>query len=82
MIIKKVTIENFLCYYGIKEFNFSKGLNIILGENGEGKTKFFDAIETMKKETVDFFKEHLSEIDGETFWNRCKNEFPYKTEKI
>ena len=44
--------------------------------------KFFDAIETMKKETVDFFKEHLSEIDGETFWNRCKNEFPYKTEKI
>jgi DNA sulfur modification protein DndD len=45
MIIKKVTIENFLCYYGIKEFQFSKGLNIILGENGEGKTKFFDAIE-------------------------------------
>ncbi len=45
MIIKKVTIENFLCYYGIKEFEFSKGLNIILGENGEGKTKFFDAIE-------------------------------------
>ena len=45
MIIKKVTIENFLCYYGTKEFEFSKGLNIILGENGEGKTKFFDAIE-------------------------------------
>jgi DNA sulfur modification protein DndD len=45
MIIKKITIENFLCYYGIKEFEFSKGLNIILGENGEGKTKFFDAIE-------------------------------------
>jgi len=44
--------------------------------------KFFDAIETMKKETVDFFQEHLSEIDGETFWNKCKNEFPYKTEKI
>ena len=51
MIIKKVTIENFLCYFGIKEFEFSKGLNIILGENGEGKTKFFDAIEWLLNTT-------------------------------
>ncbi len=45
MIIKKITIENYLCYYGIKEFELSTGLNIILGENGEGKTKFFEAID-------------------------------------
>jgi DNA sulfur modification protein DndD len=45
MIIKKITIENYLCYYGVKEFELSSGLNIILGENGEGKTKFFEAIE-------------------------------------
>lgn len=45
MIIKKIIFENFLCYYGLKEFELSKGLNIILGENGEGKTKFFEAIE-------------------------------------
>jgi len=45
MIIKKITIENFLCYYRIKEFELSDGLNIILGENGEGKTKFFEALE-------------------------------------
>ena len=51
MIIKKVTIENFLCYYGVKQFEFSKGLNIILGENGEGKTKFFDAIEWLLNTT-------------------------------
>lgn len=44
--------------------------------------KFSEAIEIMKKETIDFFKEHLNEIDGETFWSKCKNEFPYKTEKI
>jgi len=44
--------------------------------------KFSEAIETMKKEIVDFFKEHLTEIDGETFWSKCKNEFPYKTDKI
>ena len=45
MIIKKVTIENYLCYYDVKEFELSNGLNIILGENGEGKTKFFEALE-------------------------------------
>ena len=45
MIIKKISIENYLCYYGVKEFELSKGLNIILGENGEGKTKFFEALD-------------------------------------
>ena len=45
MIIKKVKIENFLSYFDNKTFEFSNGLNIILGENGEGKTKFFDAVE-------------------------------------
>lgn len=45
MIIKEVLIENYLCYYGIKKFNLSNGLNIILGENGEGKTKFFEALQ-------------------------------------
>jgi len=45
MIIKNITIENFLCYYDIKQFELANGLNIILGENGEGKTKFFEAID-------------------------------------
>ncbi len=45
MIIKKIQIENYLCYYGIKSFQFDDGLNIILGENNEGKTKFFEAVE-------------------------------------
>lgn len=45
MIIKNIEIENYLCYYGINKFDLSEGLNIILGENGEGKTKFFEAVE-------------------------------------
>lgn len=45
MIIKKIIIENYLCYVGYKEFELSPGLNIVLGENGEGKTKLFEAIE-------------------------------------
>ncbi|MFN0291343.1 AAA family ATPase [Pedobacter helvus] len=45
MIIKKISIENYLCYNNVKEFELSDGLNIILGENGEGKTKFFEAVD-------------------------------------
>lgn len=51
MIIKKIEIENFLCYYWNSSandkniFELSEGLNIILGENGEGKTKFFEAVD-------------------------------------
>ena len=45
MIIKKISIENYLCYYDINPFELSEGLNIILGENGEGKTKFFEAVD-------------------------------------
>src|SRR5690606_15768003 len=45
MIIRKIQIENYLCYYGCNTFELSEGLNIILGENGEGKTKFFEAVD-------------------------------------
>lgn len=45
MIIKKIQIENYLCYYNTNTFQFEDGLNIILGENNEGKTKFFEAVE-------------------------------------
>lgn len=45
MIIKEIILQNFLCYFGRKKFVLSEGLNIILGENGEGKTKFFEALE-------------------------------------
>lgn len=45
MIIKKIQIENYLCYYGLNTFQFEDGLNIILGENNEGKTKYFEAVD-------------------------------------
>jgi DNA sulfur modification protein DndD len=45
MIIKKIQIDNYLCYYDTNTFELSEGLNIILGENGEGKTKFFEAVD-------------------------------------
>jgi DNA sulfur modification protein DndD len=45
MIINKIQIENFGCYYEKNEFNLSKGLNLILAGNGEGKTIFYKAVE-------------------------------------
>ncbi|MBI9062568.1 MAG: AAA family ATPase [Marinilabiliaceae bacterium] len=46
MIIKSLAIENFQCYSGSLEdntFNFRKGLNVIIGDNGSGKSKLYDA---------------------------------------
>ena len=45
MLIKNIQIDNYLCYYDSNTFELSNGLNIILGENGEGKTKFFEAVD-------------------------------------
>ena len=44
MKIESITLENFQCYYDLNQFVFERGLNIILGDNGEGKTKFYEAI--------------------------------------
>ena len=45
MIIKELIISNYQCYYDDKKFEFTRGSNIILGKNGGGKTKFYEAIE-------------------------------------
>ena len=45
MILEEVILENVQCYYGKKTFRFTNGLNIVLSENGEGKTKFIEAFE-------------------------------------
>ncbi|MCU0389500.1 MAG: hypothetical protein MUE81_00130 [Thermoflexibacter sp.] len=44
MIIKAIRLQNFLCYYGENEITFSEGLNLILGANGFGKSKLYDAL--------------------------------------
>ena len=44
MILEKLIINNFRSYYGMKVFEFSNRLNLILGANGDGKTTFFEAM--------------------------------------
>ena len=43
MLIKNITIENFQSYYGSQTLEFSKGLNLVIGKGGKGKSKLFNA---------------------------------------
>jgi DNA sulfur modification protein DndD len=45
MIIKEITIENFRSYYGVNTIKLNDGLIIFIGDNGDGKTTFFEALE-------------------------------------
>lgn len=54
MIIKELRIKNFRSYYSDNnQFNFSDGLTIIIGDAGDGKTTFFEAIQWLLNTTVD-----------------------------
>lgn len=54
MIIKEIRIRNFRSYYGgNNRFEFSDGLSIIVGDNGDGKTTFFEAIQWLLNTTAD-----------------------------
>ena len=45
MIIQKIEIQNFRSYYKQNTFELTKGLNLIIGSNGDGKTTFYEALE-------------------------------------
>jgi len=44
MILTKAQLKNFMCYYDENVFEFSEGINVVIGDNGYGKSKLFDAI--------------------------------------
>lgn len=70
MIIKRLAIRNFRSYYGDKVFNFQKGLNMILGSNGDGKTTFFEALNwvlTMRSSEEDKLPELESLVSAKFF---------------
>jgi DNA sulfur modification protein DndD len=43
MIINSITLENFQSYFNQSTFHFDKGVNIVSGRNGAGKSKLFNA---------------------------------------
>jgi DNA sulfur modification protein DndD len=57
MIIKELTIENFRSYYGVNTIKFNDGLVLFIGDNGDGKTTFFEALEWLfdtSKQNMDY----------------------------
>lgn len=64
MIIKEIRIKNFRSYYGDNnKFEFSDGLTLILGDNGDGKTTFFDALQWLFNTMIDKGNiDHMSEM--------------------
>ncbi len=62
MIIKDIKIRNFRSYYGDNHLSLSKGLTLIIGDNGDGKTTFYEALEWLFDTTGENKKEsHISE---------------------
>lgn len=53
MIINRIRIKNYRSYYGEVVFDMSKGLTLIIGDNGDGKTTFFEALQWLFNTTVD-----------------------------
>lgn len=43
MILKGIELNDFMCYAGPNRFTFTEGINLIIGDNGYGKSKLFDA---------------------------------------
>lgn len=66
MIIREIRIKNFRSYYGEKNiFDFSDGLTIIIGDNGDGKTTFFEALHWLLNttpETTNILLDNISEM--------------------
>ena len=64
MIIKEIRIKNFRSYYGDNNrFEFSDVLTVIIGDNGDGKTTFFEALQWLLNTTIEKGNvEHISEM--------------------
>lgn len=69
MILKSMNIKNFRSYYGDNTFEFSQGLTLIIGDNGDGKTTFFEALEwlfdtaTENKSATNISEKRKSEME-------------------
>ena len=94
MIIRRIEIENFRSYYGNENnFEFGDGLTLLIGDNGDGKTTFFEALqwlldisntdEVQKNRALDNFSEmRKSKLEiGESANLRVKMEFEHDGRK-
>lgn len=66
MSIESIQLKNFTVFKNLK-INFSKGINIIVGENGTGKTQLLKAIyatsEISKSENIDDISKYFKSVN-------------------
>ena len=43
MIVEKIELENFMCYADKSVMEFKEGINVIIGDNGYGKSQLYNA---------------------------------------
>lgn len=89
MIIKSLKITNFRSYYRENRFDFTDGLTLIIGDNGDGKTTFFDALKwlmdpSLEKADINCISEkRKSELEiGETETVSVSMVFEHNGEKM
>src|SRR5471030_1489376 len=56
MKISNLVINNFKNFLGIHQINLDKEINIVYGDNGFGKSTFFEAIEWCLTGEIDKYK--------------------------
>lgn len=62
MIINNIILDNFQSYYARNRFSFGKGVNIVSGKNGSGKSKLFNGFYYV------LFRSVYSEIQGDGWY--------------
>lgn len=77
MIIKNLFIENFRSYYKESSFEFGKGLTLIIGSNGDGKTTLFEAIEWLFDTVGTFHKADYTYISKKRISELIESEYAY-----
>lgn len=65
MIIEKIELENFMCYAGNSSMDFTEGINVIIGDNGYGKSQLYNAFYWVMYDQV-FVKEQDKFIPTKT----------------
>ena len=74
MNIDKIHISNFKNYYGEVSFDLSKQITILHGDNGFGKSSFFDAIEWCLTSKIGRFDGKDNEIKRDIINRHCELE--------
>ena len=74
MNIDKIHISNFKNYYGEVSFDLSKQITILHGDNGFGKSSFFDAIEWCLTSKIGRFDGKDKEIKRDIINRHCELE--------